>query len=197
MNHYLGPDPPPPAEKTPKCEGLISYISRKSSGEGGAAVELKRIVIGENVKIGKGTVVGELPLNLEQEGPWKKRKAVNAGIVIGDDVDIGANSVICYGCEEDTLIEEHCWIGHQCLIGHDAKIGKGSIICSGVSILGHVEIGEYCYIAPRSVIRNRMRVGKNTVIGLGSVVTTNIPESVVAYGAPCKVVRKNEGGIPR
>lgn len=164
---------------------------------GGIVIQLKRITIGENVKIGKGTVVGELPLNLEPEGLWKKRKPVNAGIVIEDNVDIGANSVICYGCEEDTLIEEHCWIGHQCLVGHDAKIRKGSIICSGVSILGHVEIGENCYIAPRTVIRNRMKIGKNTIIGLGSVVTRNIPENVVAYGIPCKVIRKNKGGIPR
>ena len=156
-----------------------------------------RIKIGENVRIGKWTVIGALPLNLEPEGEWMKRKPVNAGIVIEDDVDIGANSVICCGCTEDTLIEEHSWIGHNCLIGHDAKIRKGSIICSGVSILGHAEVGSKSYVAPGSVVRNRVRIGVNTIIGLGSVVLEEVPSNVVAYGNPCRVIRSNEGGIPR
>ncbi len=159
---------------------------------------MMKIKLGNNVRIGKGTVVGELPLNLEPDGPWMKRKPVNAGVLIGDNVDIGANTVICYGSVEDTIIEEHAWIGHHCLIGHDAKIGAGSIICSGVKILGHVKIGKRCYVAPGSVIRNRMKIGENTIIGLGSLVTKDIPDNVIAYGHPCVVVGKNEGtNIPR
>jgi len=158
---------------------------------------MEKIKIGANVRIGNGTIVGALPLNLEPDDPWKKRKPVNAGIVIGDYVDIGANTVICHGCEEDTLIEEHSWIGHSCLIGHDAKIRRGSIIASCVSILGHAEVGENSYIAPNSVVRNSVKIGENTIIGLGSVVLEDVPSNVVAYGNPCRVIRRNEGGIPR
>ena len=150
-----------------------------------------RIIIGKNVKIQGGTVLGALPLKVDIEDGRRHRVECKGKLIIEDNVDIGANCVLNFGCEGDTIIRENVFIGHLSSIGHDAEIGANTIISLHVGVLGHVKIGEWCYIAPMTVIKPGVKIGGNTMIGMGSIVTEDIPSGVVAYGSPCKVVRKN------
>lgn len=148
-------------------------------------------VIGENCRIGEGTVIGAFPLALEIVEGRRRRKEVKGKVVIEDNVDIGCNCVINLGMEGDTIIREGVFIGHLSSIGHDAEIGRNTVISAHVCVLGHVKIGEWCYVAPQSVIRNRVKIGNYAMIGMASNVQHDIPDGVIAYGNPCKIVRLN------
>jgi len=157
-----------------------------------------KIKMGKNVRIGKGTVIGALPLMLEfvQGKSYRKRTPLCGEILIEDDVDIGANCVIVRGVDGPTTIKSHAWINHVSHVGHDAIIGERTVLGNGVIVLGKVTIGSDSYIAAGSIIRPRVKIGSRTMIGMGSVVTKDIPDGVIAYGNPCRVVRPNEWHPP-
>ena len=155
-----------------------------------------RIIIGKNVRIQKGTVLDAFPLKVDIEDGRRHRVECNGKIIIEDNVDIGANCVLNFGWEGDTIVREGAFIGHLSSIGHDAEIGAHSIISLHVCISGHVKVGKWCYIAPQTVIKPYIKIGDYSMIGMGSVVTEDIPSGVIAYGSPCKVVRENKWRPP-
>lgn len=148
------------------------------------------VSIGENVRIGHGTVFS-LPLWIPYVGFRRKRIPVEGGISIGNNVDIAGNNVIVYGCEKPTKIEDDVWIAHNSVIGHDVTIGKGTVISATVTINGLVEIGEYCFLASGTTVQPRLKIGDFSLIGTQSNVNRDIPESSIAYGNPCKRVKEN------
>lgn len=150
-----------------------------------------RIKIGKNVRIGEGTVLGALPLIFNRETGERVRPEIKAGLIIEDNVDIGANCVLNLGEEKDTIVREGVMMGHLSSIGHDSDIGRNTGISVHVCISGCVEIGEWCYIAPQTVVKPYIKIGDFTMIGMGSVVMQDIPSGVIAYGSPCKVIREN------
>lgn len=143
------------------------------------------------MKIGEGTIVGALPLNLKMVDGKRRRTPIMGRLIIEDNVDVGCNCVLNLGVDGDTIIRKGVFIGHLSSIGHDAEIGRHTVISAHVCVLGRVKIGEYCYIGPQSVIRNRVKIGDRTRIGMGSNVTKDIPSGVIAHGNPCRVIRDN------
>ncbi len=151
-----------------------------------------RVTLGKNVTFDDGVVFSPRPMMLEIKNGQRYRVDVKAGIIIEDDVSIGANTVINFGVEKDTIIHKGVFIGHLSSVGHDSEIGEHTVVSLHVCILGQVKIGKWCYIGPQSVIKPRVTIGDYTMIGMGSVVTKDIPSGVIAYGSPCRVIRKNE-----
>ena len=100
------------------------------------------IIKGANVRIGLGTILGALPLKLRFEGSKRVRIPAEYPIIIGDNVDIGANCVVNYGCIRPTTIEEDVWIGHGCIIGHDVTIKKRAVLSAGVIVNGESTIED-------------------------------------------------------
>jgi UDP-3-O-[3-hydroxymyristoyl] glucosamine N-acyltransferase len=150
-----------------------------------------RVRIGKNVRIGEGTVLGALPLIFNKETGARVRPEIKAGLIIEDDVDIGANCVLNLGEETDTIVRRGSMIGHLSSIGHDADIGRYVGISVHVCISGCVKVGKWSYIAPQTVVKPYVKIGEYTMIGMGSVVNKDIPSGVIAYGTPCKVIRRN------
>jgi len=155
-----------------------------------------RCSIGKNVRIGRGTVF-EMPLWVPFVDGVRVRRRAEAGISIGDDVDIAGNNTIVWGIERPTRIEDRVWIAHGNMIGHGCIIGEGSVIVSKVGLCGLVEIGEWCFISAGVTVQPEKKIGDFTLIGAHSNVTRDIPPGVIAYGNPCKVIRENTWRPPR
>lgn len=155
-----------------------------------------RVVLGKNVRLDSGVVFTPFSLKLSLENGRRRRMKIKAGLIIEDDVDIGANCVLNYGVEKDTIIHKGVYIGHLSSVGHDAEIGEHTVLSAHVCICGEAKIGKWCYIAPQSVVKPRVTIGDYTMIGMGSVVNNDIPSGVIAYGSPCKVIRENKWRPP-
>lgn len=159
---------------------------------GDNTIILNNVVISKSVKIGSncviksGAVIGEYGLGYIKEDDGSYRRVPHLGsVIIGNNVDIGANTTIERGVMEDTVIDSGVKIDDLCQISHNVKIGKNTMIVVNTSIYGSVKIGQECWIAS-SIIRNQVVIGDNVTIGMGSVVTKDISSNMVVYGNPAR-----------
>lgn len=152
-----------------------------------------KIIMGKNVKIHSGTVIGEDGLGFvkNEKNEWEKFPHFGR-VIIGDNVEIGANCVIDRGTLGDTVIGEGTKLENLIHVAHNSKIGKHCSIVAVTYIGGSSVIGDYTWIGPQVCIRDQIKIGKNCLIGMGSVVTKDIPDNWVVMGIPAKYVRDNE-----
>ena len=130
--------------------------------------------IGDGVKILSGSRVGvNCNYHYEINGRYKNFCGVGRTI-IGDGVEIGANTVIQRGTFSDTVIGAGTVIGNLVEIAHDVKIGAACLIVSQVGICGNVTIGERVQIFGQAGIADWVTVGDGVTIFSKSRATKNI-----------------------
>lgn len=147
------------------------------------------VSIGGNCIIHAGVVLGAEGFGFEKDrdGSWTKFPQIG-GIVIGDNVEIGANSCIDRGALVDTIIGNGVKIDNLVQIGHNVRIDENTIICGMSVVGGSTEIGRGCWIAPGCSILNGIKIGDDTFIGLGSVVLQSVPDNTKVFGNPARPV---------
>jgi UDP-3-O-[3-hydroxymyristoyl] glucosamine N-acyltransferase len=105
------------------------------------------VIIGANCIIHSGAVLGADGFGFApNQGRWE-RIAQNGGVVVGDDVSIGANTTIDRGAIGDTIIEQGVVIDNLCQIAHNVRIGRYSGLAGTCGIAGSAVIGAYCTLA--------------------------------------------------
>lgn len=144
----------------------------------------KRIKIGKNVNIGLGTVIGKTGFGYEQIENKHVLKPHDFGVVIEDDVDIGANCNIDTGRWRDTVIGEGTKIDSLVQIAHNVVIGKNCIIGTGAKILGSVTIGDNCFVWSNAVINQGVSIANGCTIGACSYLRSSINENETWFGVP-------------
>ena len=105
-------------------------------------------------------------------------------VVIGDDVEIGANTCIDKGTIENTVIGEQTKIDNLVQIGHNCKIGKGCMIVSQVGVAGSCVIGDRTVIAGQVGMADHIEIGADSIIMAKAGVTRSCPEKSILIGAP-------------
>tara|TARA_A100001037_G_C15105013_1_gene615965 strand:+ start:250 stop:1290 length:1041 start_codon:yes stop_codon:yes gene_type:complete len=110
--------------------------------------------------------------------------AQNGGVIIGEDVNIGAGTTIDRGTLSDTVIGSGVKIDNQVQIGHNCNIGEHTIICGCVGIAGSVTIGKYCTVAGACSIGGSgpLVITDKVTISGGTVVLTSIMEPGIYSG---------------
>jgi UDP-3-O-[3-hydroxymyristoyl] glucosamine N-acyltransferase len=148
-----------------------------------------RSVIGRRTTIESGCVIGSCGCGYERNERGDLELFPHLGrVVIGDDVDIGANTCVDRGALGDTVIEDGVKIDNLVHIAHNVVIGARSIVIAHAMIGGSTKIGSGCWVAPSAVIRDRIRIGNECMIGLGAIVTRNVPDKVTIIPAPSRDV---------
>ncbi len=144
--------------------------------------------IGDNCVIKSGTSIGHGGFGFHRDEKGVPIEFPNLGrVIIGNNVQIGANNTVARGALKHTLIGDNSKIDDHCHIAHNSQIGKNAIICPFVDILGSVNIGDNCYVAPNVVFRNGITVGNNVFVGTKSFVNRNVPDGAQLYGIPAKI----------
>ena len=150
------------------------------------------VKIGANCRILSGAVIGNDGFGYfwDDDNLYKKIRHIG-GVLIGDNVDIGANTCINRGVLEDTFIGDNTKIGDLVLIGHNVKIGKSCIITATLTICGSVSIGDDCWLSPGSIIDNEVILPDETRLGVNSVAHRSVKvknTNRCLFGNPAKVV---------
>lgn len=152
------------------------------------------VIIGDNTIINSGAVVGADGYGYYQNDKGENVKVPHlGGVVIGNNVEIGANTCIDKGTLGNTIIEDNVKIDNLCHIAHNVQIRRNANVIALSMIAGSVQLEENSYIAPSASIMNQLTVGKNSVVGLGAVVIKDVDDDVVVAGVPAKVIRKLDG----
>ena len=165
--------------------------------------------IGDRVKVGNDVIlhhgvslgadgfsfVTENPNNIEQakkDGEIKENdvnqvifKIPSIGsVIIGNNVEIGANTAIDRGTIEDTIIGDNTKIDDLVMIGHNCRIGKGCMIVSQVGIAGSCVIGDRVVIAGQAGLADHLNIGDDSIIAAQAGVSKSFPAKSIVIGSP-------------
>lgn len=149
------------------------------------------VLIGERVVIHPGVVIGADGFGIANDkGRWIKVPQVGR-VVIGDDVEIGANTTIDRGAIDDTIIANGVKLDNQIQIGHNVTIGEHTVIAGCVGIAGSTHIGRHCAIGGGTGIAGHIEIADGVQLTGMSMVTKSIGESgVYSSGIPIEPARQ-------
>lgn len=142
-------------------------------------------VIGKGNLIHPGVVIGADGFGQAMEqGKWIKVPQLGR-VVIGDDVEIGANTTIDRGAIEDTIIEDNVKLDNQIQVAHNVKIGAHTAIAGCTAVAGSTKIGKHCRIAGMVGIVGHLEIADNVTVTAKSLVTRSIKKAgVYSSGTP-------------
>lgn len=133
-------------------------------------------IIGDRVVLHPGSVIGADGFGLAWDGDhWVKVPQVGR-VVIGNDVEIGANTTIDRGALDDTIIEDGVKLDNLIQIAHNCRIGRHTAIAGCAGIAGSTRIGAYCQIGGAAMIVGHIEICDRVTVSGGSLVAKDIRE---------------------
>lgn len=108
-------------------------------------------------------------------GAWIKIPQTGR-VVIGDDVEIGANSTIDRGTMGDTVIEDDVKIDNQVQVAHNCRIGAHTVIAGCTGIAGSAIIGKHCQLGGASMIHGHITICDRVVVSGGTLISRSIAQ---------------------
>lgn len=149
-------------------------------------------VIGHHVTIHSGCVIGSDGFGFapQPDGSYKTIPQVG-NVVIGNHVDIGANTVIDCATMGSTIIEDGVKLDNLIQIAHNAHIGQHTVVAAQSGISGSTKIGKNCIIAGQVGIVGHITIANKTTIGAQAGIGRSITEEgSVLLGSPA--IDKND-----
>ena len=111
-------------------------------------------------------------------------------VVIGNNVEIGANSTIDCGTIGDTMIGDMCKLDNGVQIGHNVSIGKGCLLTAHVTIAGSTKIGEFCAFGGQAGAVDNVTIGNRAIFACYTAVTKDLPGGKMYSGAPAREIKE-------
>ena len=149
--------------------------------EVGAGTWLKaRVMLSEGCRIGaRGIVHGGAVIGADgfgfapHEGRWEKIEQLGA-VVIGDDVEIGANTCIDRGALDDTVLGQGVKLDNLVQIGHNVRIGDHTAFAGCVGVAGSARIGRHCTAGGGAIILGHLEIVDHVHITAATLITRSI-----------------------
>lgn len=143
-------------------------------------------IMGDRVIVHPGARLGQDGFGLAS-GPDGHVTIPQLGrVLIGDDVEIGANTTVDRGSLGDTVIGSGTRMDNLVQVGHNARLGRGCIIVAQVGIAGSVVVGDFATIAGQAGIAGHLSVGRCARIGAQSGVMNDVPAGETWVGSPAR-----------
>jgi UDP-3-O-[3-hydroxymyristoyl] glucosamine N-acyltransferase len=134
-------------------------------------------VIGDNLIAHSGAVIGADGFGIAMDaGRWIKIPQIGR-VVIGNDVEIGANTTIDRGALDDTVIEDGVKLDNQIQVAHNVRIGAHTAIAGCVGIAGSTTIGRYCLIGGSAGILGHLKIADHVEIAAFTLIGKSIHEA--------------------
>jgi len=138
-----------------------------------------KIKMGQRCLIHSGVVLGSDGFgNANDKGVWHKVYQLGK-VVIGNDVEIGANTTVDRGAIDDTIIEDGVRLDNQIQVGHNVIIGAHTAIAGCVGIAGSAKIGKYCMIGGGVGINGHIEIADGVIVTGASAVGKSITKAGV------------------
>ncbi|MET3131897.1 UDP-3-O-[3-hydroxymyristoyl] glucosamine N-acyltransferase [Oxalobacteraceae bacterium GrIS 1.11] len=135
-----------------------------------------RCQIGARGIIHSGAVIGTDGFGFANEGGVYIKIPQTGRVMIGDDVDIGANTTIDRGALADTVIEDGVKLDNQIQIGHNCRIGAHTAMAGCVGVAGSAIIGKYCTFGGAAMVLGHLTIVDHVHVSSASMVSRSILE---------------------
>ncbi len=146
--------------------------------------------IGDNAIIHSGTVIGSDGFGFVTDQDINHKIPQNGYVIIGNDVEIGANCAIDRGTIGDTIIEDQCKLDNHVHLAHNVRLGKGCLLTAAVTIAGSVEVGEFCIFAGHVGVAPHVKIGARSVLAAKTGVSKSLTGGKVYAGMPAREIRE-------
>lgn len=134
-------------------------------------------VIGKRAIVHAGAVIGADGFGIAiDKGRWIKVPQIGR-VVIGDDVEIGANTTIDRGAIEDTIIEDGVKLDNQIQIAHNVHVGAHTAMAGCVGVAGSARIGKHCTVGGGSIILGHLELADGVNVSAGTLVSKSISKA--------------------
>ncbi|CEK12152.1 UDP-3-O-[3-hydroxymyristoyl] glucosamine N-acyltransferase [Legionella hackeliae] len=147
-------------------------------------VSISHTVMGNHVLVYPGACIGQDGFGFAGDGQEYYKIPQIGGVVIGNNVEIGANTCIDRGSMSNTEIGDWCRLDNLVQIGHNVKVGKGSILCGQAGIAGSSKLGEYVSLGGKAGVNGHLTVGDRATILIGSVAVQDVEPGARVGGFP-------------
>ena len=146
--------------------------------------------IGDNAIIHSGTVIGSDGFGFVTDQDINHKIPQNGYVIIGNDVEIGANCAIDRGTIGDTIIEDQCKLDNHVHLAHNVRLGKGCLLTAAVTIAGSVVVGEFCIFAGHVGVAPHVKIGARSVLAAKTGVSKSLTGGKVYAGKTVCEIRE-------
>ena len=133
-----------------------------------------RCRIGARAVLHSGVVIGADGFGIAAEnGRWVKIPQIGS-VIVGDDVEIGANTTIDRGAMDDTVIGDGVKLDNQIQIGHNCIVGAHTAMAGCVAVAGSASIGSHCTIGASATILGHLKIVDHVHVSAATVISRSI-----------------------
>jgi UDP-3-O-[3-hydroxymyristoyl] glucosamine N-acyltransferase len=152
----------------------------------GAGSTISHTLIGAGSCLHAGVRIGQEGFGLAATSEGLRTLPHLGRVIIGDDVEIGANCTVDRGSLGDTVIGHGCRIDNLVHIGHNVKIGRCCVLVAQVGIAGSAVLEDFIQVGGQVAIADHLRIGSHSQIGAKSGVMTDLAPRSVVLGSPAQ-----------
>ncbi|HOS03125.1 MAG TPA: UDP-3-O-(3-hydroxymyristoyl)glucosamine N-acyltransferase [Candidatus Hydrogenedentes bacterium] len=142
------------------------------------------VTIGARCVIGSGAVIGGEGFGFVRQGKDIVRIPQTGTVVLGDEVEVGANAAIDRARFGETVIGKGTKIDNLVQIGHNVEMGENCIVCGNAGIAGSAVLGNRVTLAAGSGVTGHVEIGDDVSVAALSGVTKSIPPGRIVSGFP-------------
>jgi len=156
----------------------------------GANVSVSHAMIGARVRLYPGARIGQdgFGFALDPKGYIKVPQL--GRVIIGDDVEIGANTTVDRGAVRDTVIGAGTMIDNLVQIGHNVQIGRGCVLVAQVGISGSTRLGDYVMIGGQGGLIGHLTIGSGARIGAQAGIMRDVAPGETVMGSPAQPIKE-------
>lgn len=161
----------------------------RGSVVGPKVVVTERVLVGEDVRIDAGVILGGSGFEPKHVGD-RHIIVPHAGAVrIGDRVAILAGSQVCWSVFGGfTEVGEETLIDAKVLVTHNARVGRRCELAAGALVAGSATVGDDVWIGPHATVSSEVTVGDRAFVAIGSVVIKPVEADVRVFGVPARPI---------
>ena len=156
-----------------------------------AMVTISHAIIGNRVKLQPGVRIGQAGFGFIMDQGRAIPLLQLGRVILGDGVEIGANSTVDRGANDDTIIGAGCMIDNLCQIGHNVEMGAGCVLSSQVGISGSVKVGRGVRMGGQVGIKDHVTIGDGATLAARAGVIGDIAAGVTVGGYPAMPLREH------
>lgn len=145
-----------------------------------------RSELGQRVRVHAGTVIGSDGFGYVLDGGVHRKVAQIGNVIIGDDVEIGANVTIDRGALKPTIIGKGTKIDNLVQIGHNVEIGEHCLLIAQAGVAGSSHLGNYVALAGQVGVSGHLKLGDRVTIIAQSGVMDDVPAGEKWMGSPAQ-----------
>jgi len=148
------------------------------------------VTLGRRVIIHSGTVIGSDGFGFVTDGGQHHKIPQVGGVLVEDDVEIGANCTIDRATLGSTIIKQGTKLDNMVHIAHNVTIGEHCLLAGQTGVAGSTTMGNYVVVGGKVAISDHLTIGDKVMIGGGSGVSRDVPSGQAIAGYPAVPLRE-------